>query len=109
VNERFYTLADYKEFFNQASLPLQSSASICPADSSITSTKWSTALTHARYAFVGKKPGRREKATFGHARKLRAPHFFPVALLWPRTAQRLSAHRNLARARRSLSALKLID
>jgi len=42
VNDRFYTLADYKEFFKQAGFPLRSKRVNLSRVSSITSTKWST-------------------------------------------------------------------
>ena len=59
VNERFYTLADYKEFFRQAALPLE----VKRVNISIGWFKYYlnavvNGLTHARYAFIGTKRGR---------------------------------------------------
>ena len=65
VNERFYTLADYKEFFKQAALPLQVKRVNLSSGFKYYVNKVVNGLTHARYAFVGKKPGRSEKAAFG--------------------------------------------
>jgi len=57
INERFYTLSDYEEFFRQASLPMV-------AHRVATSTGFRyyvdimvNGLTHARYAFVAAKKG----------------------------------------------------
>jgi ubiquinone/menaquinone biosynthesis C-methylase UbiE len=58
VNDRFYTLADYKEFFKQASLPLQVKRVNLSSGFKYYVNKVVNGLTHARYAFVGKKQGR---------------------------------------------------
>jgi len=58
VNDRFYTLADYKEFFKQASLPLQVKRVNLASGFKYYVNKVVNGLTHARYAFVGKKQGR---------------------------------------------------
>src|ERR1039458_6352340 len=58
VNERFYTLADYKEFFKQASLPLQVKRVNLSRGFKYYVNKMVNGLTHARYAFVGKKHSR---------------------------------------------------
>ena len=57
VDERFYTLADYKEFFKQASLPLQVKRVNLASGFKYYVNKVVNGLTHARYAFVGKKHG----------------------------------------------------
>jgi ubiquinone/menaquinone biosynthesis C-methylase UbiE len=58
VNDRFYTLADYKEFFRQAALPLE----VKRVNVSIGFKYYVNAvvngLTHARFAFIGTKRGR---------------------------------------------------
>ena len=58
VNDRFYSLSDYKEFFRQAGLPLE----IKRVNISIGLKYYFNAvvngLTHARYAFIGSKRGR---------------------------------------------------
>jgi ubiquinone/menaquinone biosynthesis C-methylase UbiE len=58
VNDHFYNVADYKEFFRQAGLPLE----IKRVNTSIGFKYYFNAvvngLTHARYAFIGTKPGR---------------------------------------------------
>ena len=58
VNERFYTLADYKEFFKQAALPLQVKRVNLSRGFKYYVNKVVNGLTHARYAFVGTKRGR---------------------------------------------------
>jgi ubiquinone/menaquinone biosynthesis C-methylase UbiE len=58
VDERFYTLADYKEFFKQASLPLQVKRVNLASGFKYYVNKVVNGLTHARYAFLGKKHGR---------------------------------------------------
>jgi ubiquinone/menaquinone biosynthesis C-methylase UbiE len=58
VNERFYTLSDYKEFFKQASLPLQVKRVNLSSGFKYYVNKLVNGLTHARYAFVGRKHGR---------------------------------------------------
>jgi ubiquinone/menaquinone biosynthesis C-methylase UbiE len=58
VNDRFYTLTDYKEFFKQAALPLQVKRVNLSSGFKYYVNKVVNGLTHARYAFVGKKHGR---------------------------------------------------
>jgi ubiquinone/menaquinone biosynthesis C-methylase UbiE len=58
VNERFYTLADYKEFFKQAALPLQVKRVNLSSGFKYYVNNLVNGLTHARYAFVGTKRGR---------------------------------------------------
>jgi ubiquinone/menaquinone biosynthesis C-methylase UbiE len=58
VDERFYTLSDYKEFFKQASLPLQVKRVNLSSGYKYYVNKMVNGLTHARYAFVGTKHGR---------------------------------------------------
>jgi ubiquinone/menaquinone biosynthesis C-methylase UbiE len=58
VNERFYTLADYKEFFRQAALPLQVKRVNLSSGFKYYVNSLVNGLTHARYAFVGRKHGR---------------------------------------------------
>lgn len=57
VNDRFYTLSDYKEFFKQAGLPLE----VKRVNVSIGFKYYVNAvvngLTHARYAFIGTRRG----------------------------------------------------
>jgi ubiquinone/menaquinone biosynthesis C-methylase UbiE len=61
VNERFYTLADYKEFFRQAALPLEVKRVNLSEGFKYYVNKMVNGLTHARYAFIGKKNGLRDK------------------------------------------------
>jgi len=63
VNERFYTLADYKEFFRQAALPMQVRRVNLSEGFKYYVNKLVNGLTHARYAFVGAKrsPAARKK------------------------------------------------
>jgi ubiquinone/menaquinone biosynthesis C-methylase UbiE len=58
VNERFYTLSDYKEFFKQAALPLHVKRVNLSHGFKYYVNKLVNGLTHARYAFVGTKRGR---------------------------------------------------
>lgn len=57
VDERFYTLADYKEFFRQAALPLEVKRINLSTGLKYYVNKLVNGLTHARYAFVGTKRG----------------------------------------------------
>jgi ubiquinone/menaquinone biosynthesis C-methylase UbiE len=55
VNERFYTLADYEEFFKQAALPLEVKRVNLASGFKYYVNAMVNGLTHARYAFVGTK------------------------------------------------------
>jgi ubiquinone/menaquinone biosynthesis C-methylase UbiE len=57
VNERFHTLADYKEFFRQAALPLEVKRVNLSSGLKYYVDKMVNGLTHARYAFIGVKRG----------------------------------------------------
>jgi ubiquinone/menaquinone biosynthesis C-methylase UbiE len=58
VNDRFYTLADYKEFFRQAALPLEVKRVNVSSGFKYYLNAVVNGLTHARYAFIGTKRGR---------------------------------------------------
>lgn len=58
INERFYTLSDYREFFKQASLPLEVKRVNLSRGFKYYVNQVVNGLTHARYAFIGKKRGR---------------------------------------------------
>ena len=58
VNERFYTLADYKEFFKQAALPCEARRVTLSSGFKYYVDKMVNGLTHARYAFIASKRGR---------------------------------------------------
>ncbi|MEY2427554.1 MAG: hypothetical protein QOJ40_439 [Verrucomicrobiota bacterium] len=58
VNDRFYTLADYKEFFKQAGFPLEVKRVNLSRGFKYYVNKMVNGLTHARYAFLGTKRGR---------------------------------------------------
>jgi hypothetical protein len=58
VNDRFYTLADYKEFFKQAALPLEVKRVNISTGFKYYFNAVVNGLTHARYAFIGSKRGR---------------------------------------------------
>jgi ubiquinone/menaquinone biosynthesis C-methylase UbiE len=58
INERYYSLGDYKEFFKQAALPLEVKRVNLASGFKYYVNEVVNGLTHARYAFVGKKPGR---------------------------------------------------
>lgn len=55
VNERFYTLTDYKEFFRQAALPLEIKRVNVSSGFKYYVNAVVNGLTHARYAFIGSK------------------------------------------------------
>ena len=55
VNERFYTLSDYREFFKQAALPMHVNLS---RGFRYYVNSMVNGLTHARYAFIGTRRGR---------------------------------------------------
>jgi ubiquinone/menaquinone biosynthesis C-methylase UbiE len=55
VNERFYTLSDYKEFFRQAALPLEVKRVNVSTGFKYYFNAVVNGLTHARYAFIGTK------------------------------------------------------
>jgi len=58
VNERFYTLADYKEFFRQAALPMEVKKINLSRRFKYYVNELVNGLTHARYAFVAVKKSR---------------------------------------------------
>lgn len=58
INERFYTLSDYREFFKQAALPLHVKRVNLARGFRYYMNKLINGLTHARYAFIGTKRGR---------------------------------------------------
>lgn len=55
INERFYTLADYREFFRQAALPLEVKRINLSQGFKYYVNQVVNGLTHARYAFIGSK------------------------------------------------------
>jgi ubiquinone/menaquinone biosynthesis C-methylase UbiE len=58
VNDRFYTLADYREFFRQAALPLEVKRVNVSSGLKYYLNAVVNGLTHARYAFIGTKRGK---------------------------------------------------
>ena len=65
VNERFYTLADYKEFFRQAALPCEAKRVSLSSGFKYYVDKMVNGLTHARYAFIATQAGRTSGAAAG--------------------------------------------
>lgn len=55
INERFYTLADYREFFKQAALPMDVKNVNLSRGFKYYMNEMVNGLTHARYAFIGSK------------------------------------------------------
>jgi ubiquinone/menaquinone biosynthesis C-methylase UbiE len=55
INERFYALADYREFFKQAVLPLEVKRVNTSSGFKYYVNAVVNGLTHARYAFIGTK------------------------------------------------------
>jgi hypothetical protein len=74
VDERFYTLADYKEFFRQAALPCEAKRVTLYSGFKYYVEKVVNGLTHARYAFIATKRGKAgtEKAWLPVANRGRA-------------------------------------
>ena len=60
VNDRFYSLADYKEFFRQAALPLEVKRVNVSSGFKYFFNAVVNGLTHARYAFIGRKKNQPE-------------------------------------------------
>ena len=60
VNERFYTLADYKEFFKQAAMPCVAKRVSLASGFKYYVDKMVNGITHARYAFIAAKRGKTE-------------------------------------------------
>jgi ubiquinone/menaquinone biosynthesis C-methylase UbiE len=58
IDERFYTLADYREFFKQAALPLEVKRVNLSRGFKYYVNQVVNGLTHARYAFIGRKRGK---------------------------------------------------
>jgi ubiquinone/menaquinone biosynthesis C-methylase UbiE len=58
VNDRYYTLADYKEFFRQAALPLEVKRVNISSGFKYYLNAVVNGLTHARYAFIGTRRGK---------------------------------------------------
>ena len=58
VDDHFYTLAEYKEFFRQAALPLEVHRVALSSGFRYYVDKMVNGLTHARYAFIGTKRGK---------------------------------------------------
>jgi ubiquinone/menaquinone biosynthesis C-methylase UbiE len=58
VNDRFYTLSDYREFFRQAALPLEVKRVNLSRGLKYYVNEVVNGLTHARYAFIGTKRSR---------------------------------------------------
>lgn len=58
VNDRFYTLADYKEFFRQAALPCEAKRVSLASGFKYYVDIMVNGITHARYAFIGTKRGK---------------------------------------------------
>jgi SAM-dependent methyltransferase len=58
IHDPFYTLADYKEFFTQAGLPMETRRVNLSRGFRYYVNKLVNGLTHARYAFLGVKRGK---------------------------------------------------
>jgi ubiquinone/menaquinone biosynthesis C-methylase UbiE len=58
VNDRFYALSDYKEFFKQAALPLEVKGVNLATGFKYYVNEMVNGFTHARYALIGRKRGR---------------------------------------------------
>jgi len=58
VNEHFYSLLDYQEFFRQAALPMEVKHVNLARGFKYYVNKMVNGITHARYAFIGTKRGK---------------------------------------------------
>jgi ubiquinone/menaquinone biosynthesis C-methylase UbiE len=58
VNEHFFTLSDYKEFFKQAALPCEAKRVSLASGFKYYVDKMVNGITHARYAFIATKRGK---------------------------------------------------
>jgi len=58
INDHFYTLSDYREFFKQAALPMQAQKVNLSRGFKYYVDSVVNGLTHARYAFIGTRRGR---------------------------------------------------
>jgi ubiquinone/menaquinone biosynthesis C-methylase UbiE len=65
IDERFYTLSDYREFFRQAALPLEVKRVNLAQGFKYYVNKMVNGFTHARYAFIGRKRGSLRPAPAG--------------------------------------------
>jgi ubiquinone/menaquinone biosynthesis C-methylase UbiE len=63
VNEGLFTLAAYREYFKQAALPLEVKRVNLARGFKYYVNEVINGLTHARYAFVARKPGAKPKST----------------------------------------------
>jgi len=63
VNDRFYTLSDYKEFFKQAALPCEAKRVSLSSGFKYYVDKMVNGLTHARYAFIASKRGKSDSSS----------------------------------------------
>ena len=63
VNDRFYNLSDYKEFFRQAALPCEAKRVSLASGFKYYVDKMVNGITHARYAFIATKRGKAETGT----------------------------------------------
>jgi len=61
INQHFYTLADYREFFLQAALPMEVKRVNLSHGFKYYLNKVINGLTHARYAFIGSKRRKSEE------------------------------------------------
>jgi len=69
VNERFYTLSNYKEFFKQAGLPLEVKRVNLAKGFKYFVDAVVNGLTHARYAFIGRQKSQAEPVMGTKARR----------------------------------------
>ncbi len=75
VNDRFYTLSNYREFFRQAGLPLEVKRVNTSTGFKYVFNAMVNGLTHARYAFIGRKKSQPQSKGFsagGRAPSLRS-------------------------------------
>ena len=69
VNDHFFTLADYKEFFKQAAMPCEAIRVSLSSGFRYYVDKMVNGLTHARYAFIASKRGQPAAAKGWHGLK----------------------------------------
>jgi len=72
VNDRFYTLSNYREFFKQAGLPLEVKRVNTASGFKYFFDAMVNGLTHARYAFIGRKKSE-PRAVYGRGGRVQPP------------------------------------
>ncbi len=73
INDRFYTLSNYKEFFKQAGLPVEVKRVNISTGFKYFFNAMVNGLTHARYAFIARKKPEPQRMRFATSPKVPRP------------------------------------